>query len=314
MSLELPSETSPLLFSLAPHPLQPALSRAIKGELGSVETRSFPDGESFLRITSRVSGRACVVIEDLARPNGKYLPLLFLLDTLRELGAASVGLVAPYLSYMRQDRRFHDGEAVTSRLFARALSEHIDWLVTVDPHLHRYHDLNEIYSVPTRVVKGAPVLAKWLEGQPDLLLVGPDAESRQWVEAIAKESGQPFVVGNKMRYGDRRVKITLPALDQYSGKSPVIIDDVISSGHTVLECIQMLKSSGLQNIQCVAVHGIFADEVDKRLRNAGLDSLITTNTIPHSSNALDISGALAGPVRAFLQIPLAGPEKLTEPE
>jgi ribose-phosphate pyrophosphokinase len=84
------------------------------------------------------------------------LPLLFAADTARDLGARRIGLVAPYLAYMRQDIRFHAGEAVTSRTFAAILSRHLDWLVTVDPHLHRYHELSEIYRIPTQVVHAAP--------------------------------------------------------------------------------------------------------------------------------------------------------------
>ncbi|WP_164119514.1 ribose-phosphate pyrophosphokinase-like domain-containing protein, partial [Stenotrophomonas maltophilia] len=85
----------------------------------------------------------------LAQPNEKILPLIFAAATARELGAARVGLVAPYLAYMRQDRRFNPGEAVTSRQMAHLVSGAFDWMVTVDPHLHRYSDLSEIYSIPT---------------------------------------------------------------------------------------------------------------------------------------------------------------------
>lgn len=202
---------------------------------------------------------------------------------------------------MRQDRRFVDGEAVTSRIFAKCLSQHIDWLVTVDPHLHRYHSLNEIYSVPSRVVQGAPALAQWLKTQNDLLLVGPDSESEQWVSDIADYSQHPFVIGEKQRFGDRHVEVSLPNIDEYMGRTAVIIDDVISSGQTILECIKALKSKGIEHIQCVAVHGIFADGSDHALIHAGLSQLATSNTIPHSSNAIDITPQLITPVISMLQ-------------
>ncbi|MEH6542406.1 MAG: ribose-phosphate diphosphokinase [Porticoccaceae bacterium] len=297
----------PMLFPLEPHPLADLLASKLSGDLGKVERRDFPDGESYLKFPQPVSKRHCVVVADLSHPNDKYLPLLFMLDTLRELGAASIGLVAPYLCYMRQDRRFVDGEAVTSRLFARDLSQHIDWLVTVDPHLHRYHSLDEIYSVPCCVVPGASALARWLETQEGLLLVGPDAESEQWVSDIARRSGHPFVIGEKKRLGDRRVEITLPVLDVHQQfdaqqqKTAVIIDDVISSGQTILQCIAALKAKGFNKIQCVAVHGIFADGVDAQLLAAGLEDLVTTNTIAHRSNAIDISELLVPPITQFLQ-------------
>ncbi|WP_018624924.1 ribose-phosphate diphosphokinase [Kangiella aquimarina] len=295
------SRKPPLVFCLQEHPLADSLAKAMGVQRGEFSARQFPDGESYLRITADVAGRACIVVADLSNPNTKYLPLLFLVETLRELGASQVGLVAPYLSYMRQDRRFVDGEAVTSRIFAKCLSQHIDWLVTVDPHLHRYHSLNEIYSVPSRVVQGAPALAQWLKTQNDLLLVGPDSESEQWVSDIADYSQHPFVIGEKQRFGDRHVEVSLPNIDEYMGRTAVIIDDVISSGQTILECIKALKSKGIEHIQCVAVHGIFADGSDHALIHAGLSQLATSNTIPHSSNAIDITPQLITPVISMLQ-------------
>lgn len=112
-------DKSPLLFSLNNHPLVESLSTAIAGQRGEFKTRRFPDGESYLRVSSAIENTPCVVIADLSHPDEKYLPLVFLLETLRELGASTVGLIAPYLSYMRQDRRFIDRGSgrETHRLF-----------------------------------------------------------------------------------------------------------------------------------------------------------------------------------------------------
>lgn len=296
-------DISPVVFSPNNHPLAESLSKAIGGQPGEFSARQFPDGESYLRIQSDVENRACIVVADLSHPNIKYLPLLFLLETLRELGASQVGLVAPYLSYMRQDRRFVDGEAVTSRIFAKCLSQHADWLVTVDPHLHRYHSLDEIYSIPSRVVQGAPALAHWLKTQSNLLLVGPDSESEQWVAEIAAFSQHPFVIGEKQRFGDRQVEVMLPDINEFRDRTAVIIDDVISSGQTILECVKTLRLRGVDNIQCVAVHGIFSDHSDKTLLASGLSQMVTSNTIPHPSNAIDMTSQLIAPVISMLKLP-----------
>lgn len=290
------SKNKLILFSLNLDFLSFMLSKRLDGKLGLYNKREFPDGESYLCIESDVTEHHCIVVADLSHPNNKFLPLIFLLDTLKELGAKSVGLVAPYLSYMRQDRRFIDGEAITSKLFAKSLSHHMDYLVTVDPHLHRYHSLDEIYSVPSRVVQGAPALAKWLKGHTDLFLVGPDAESEQWVSSIAKVSGHPYVIGDKIRRGDRDVSVSLSDLSGYVGLTAVIIDDVISSGQTILSCIEALKLQKVKKIKCAAVHGIFADGIDQKLLEAGLAELVTTNTIVHPSNSIDISELLVKPI------------------
>lgn len=290
----------PLLFHPAPHPLKEPLCEALPATAGELSVRRFPDGESHLRIDTPVGGRRCIVLADLSRPDPKYLPLIFLAATLRELGAVSVGLLAPYLCYMRQDRRFVEGEALTSRLFAAELSRHFDWLVTVDPHLHRYHALEEIYSIPARVVQGAPAVVDWLKGRANLFLVGPDAESEQWVSRIADASGHPWIVGSKERRGDRDVSVTLPPLGELGGRDAVIIDDVVSSGHTVLECLKALRARDVANVDCACVHGIFADGIDAMLRREGLRRLASTNTIPHASNGMDVSSLLLPALREFL--------------
>ncbi|WP_088329944.1 ribose-phosphate diphosphokinase [Lacimicrobium sp. SS2-24] len=286
-----------ILFCLPQHPLAKPLTQALNAETGELDTRQFPDGESYLRITSEVSGKDCVVVADLSNPDEKFLPLIFLTETLREMGCRTVGLVVPYLSYMRQDIRFHSGEAVTSRIFAKALSQHIDWLITVDPHLHRYHSLQQIYTVPCTVIQGAPALASWLSNRPSLLLVGPDEESEQWVKAIAQESGHSYTIGAKQRFGDEDVAVTLGDLSQHQGKTAVIIDDVISSGQTVIETISALKKQGFERIDAAAVHGIFANNADRLLHQAGIDNLITCNTVVHPSNQLDVTPLLVPAIR-----------------
>ncbi|WP_298716968.1 ribose-phosphate pyrophosphokinase [uncultured Oceanisphaera sp.] len=293
---------TPLLFSLDDqHPLRAPLCRELHAAPGRLERRRFPDGESYLRIHAEVKDRPVLVLAELSHPDDKFLPLSFLCDTLKELGASQIGLIAPYLCYMRQDCRFHPGEAITSRTFARLLSQQVDWLVTVDPHLHRYHRLDEIYTVPSTVVQAAPLLADWLgERQEPLLLVGPDAESEQWVAQIAARSGHDYVVGSKVRSGDREVTVRLPDLSAWHQHTAVIIDDVISSGQTVLRCLQTLRAQGLNKIDCAAIHGLFADHIEQQLIENGLRRLITTNAIAHASNAIDLSPLLLAPIRERL--------------
>jgi len=293
--------TGPVFFALTPQPLAPLLAQGLNVEQGRIGQRRFPDGEAYLRVESDVHNRHCLILAELSDPDDKYLPLIFLAETLRELGAANVGLVAPYLSYMRQDKRFHEGEAVTSRIFARELSRHFDWLVTVDPHLHRYASLDEIYSIPNQVVQAEPVLTRWLGEQENVILVGPDAESEQWVAGIAERSGHRYVIGTKERRGDRDVVVTLSDLGDCRDSHAVIVDDVISSGHTLLQCIDALQAQGLQTISCAAVHGVFADHSDRLLIRKGIRQLITTNTIPHHGEQLDVSELLIAPIRRLLE-------------
>ena len=149
-----------------------------------------------------------------------------------------MGLVAPYLAYLRQDRQFRAGEAVTSRTFARLVSGYTDWLVTIDPHLHRYDTLNDIYGVPSRVVHAAPAMAAWIAAHVDRpILVGPDAESAQWVTDVAGRVGAPGVVMRKERRGDRLVEVSAPDMEAYRHHTPVVVDDVHPAPHATTAAV-----------------------------------------------------------------------------
>jgi len=289
----------PLIFSLPGNEtLAASLARELDAEPGSVEIRRFPDGESYVRILSQVSGRECLLVATLDRPDDKILPLSFLATTARELGAARVTLIAPYLAYMRQDRRFQSGESVTSARFARFLSGWIDGLVTIDPHLHRRSSLEEIYTVPCTTLHAAPLISRWIKEEVvNPLLVGPDVESEQWVAEVASEVGSPWVVLKKERLGDRNVRISVPGLDHWLDRTPVLIDDIISTARTMIETVGHLVRAGMKAPVCVGVHAVFAGPAYADLRAAGAGRIVTCNTIPHESNGIDVCPLLAGALR-----------------
>ena len=286
--------TTPLVIALPGNEaLANSLAARVQGELGQIETRSFPDAETYLRFHSDPTGRAVILVCSLDRPNPKFLPLVFAADAARDLGATKVVLVAPYLCYMRQDRRFHEGEAITSVSFARRLSATVDALVTVDPHLHRYAGLEAIYSIPTHVVGSAPAIAEWIAANEKAsVLIGPDSESEQWVGEVARRAGAPFCVLQKERLGDRHVRITLPDLNSFREHLPILIDDIVSSGRTMIEAARQLRQQGLRAPVCVAVHALFSLETEQQLLQVA-SKIVSTNTVLHASNAIDLTGALS---------------------
>lgn len=292
--------TTPLLVAMPGNEaLAGALAAKLSAEMGAVEMRQFPDGETYLRLLTSPGQRPVALVCTLDHPNDKILSLLFAAATARDLKASKVGLITPYLSYMRQDRRFKSGEAVTSREVARLLSEAFDWMATVDPHLHRYGSLGEIYTIPTRVLHAAPLISAWVrDNVRDPLIIGPDSESEQWVAAVASDAGSPFSVLDKVRHGDRDVEIELKDLSAWKGRTPVLVDDIISSGRTMLEAVKLLTTRGWAPPICVAVHGLFADQSDALLEQAGAQ-LITSNSIPHRTNHIDIVSALAKEIVDF---------------
>lgn len=269
------------------------LAHRLSADIGVLEQRKFPDGETYLRIAVNPADRAVAILCTLADPDSKMLPLIFAAATARELGAVKVGLVAPYLAYMRQDRRFKPGEAVTSREVARLLSQSFDWLVTIDPHLHRYGSLGEIYTVPTRVIHAAPLISNWIKTHVrNPIVIGPDSESEQWVSEVAKDAGAEYTVLEKVRRGDRDVEISINNRDRLGGRTPVLVDDIISTGRTMLEAVRLIAGTGQAKPVCIAVHGIFADRADELLAQAGA-CVVTSNSIPHQTNEIDLADILA---------------------
>lgn len=267
-------------------------------EIGDIEVRRFPDGESYVRYRTSPADRKVILVCSLDRPDEKFLPLIFAAATARDLGASSVDLVSPYLPYMRQDRRFQEGEAVTSRQFAKLLSGAFDWLVTVDPHLHRYEGLDEIYSMPTAVLHAAPLLSQWIADKIERpLLIGPDGENEQWVASVARHANAPSVVLKKTRRGDRNVEVSVPEVDKWRDHTPVLVDDIISTAHTMIETVHHLRNAGMKPPFCVAIHAVFADEAYLELCDAGVERVVTANTISHSSNGIDVTPLLVDGVR-----------------
>lgn len=270
------------------------LDRAISCEVGQMEMRRFPDGESYIRLLSPVRDRDVIFVCTLDRPDEKMMALYLAASIARELGARRVGLVAPYLAYMRQDARFQEGEGVTSAHFARFVSDFCDWLVTVDPHLHRHHRLNEIYSIPTKVVRAAPVIADWIAANVEQpVIVGPDSESEQWAAKVAKSVGCPYTVLDKTRTGDRSVSVSAPDSSAWKGGTPVLVDDITSTAQTMIAAVARLKEAGLPAPVCVTVHPIFAGAAYQDLQAAGVDRIVSCNTIAHASNQIDISDEVA---------------------
>lgn len=276
-----------------------ALGASLAARLGWTrvehELRAFPDGESYIRMLSDVGGAEVTVLADLARPNARALELLLVAATLRAQGVRRVTLVAPYLPYMRQDCAFKRGESVSSRHFAALLDAHFDALLTVDAHLHRYATLDGLYRIAARNLTAAGLLADWVRAHVAApLLIGPDTESAQWVSGAARALDCPWLVLEKDRSGDRSVRVRGHIDPVHRDRAPVLLDDMIATGRTLIEGCRLLAEAGMRAPLVLAVHGIFAGDAYEALLAAGAGRIVTTNSIPHASNAIDLAPLLAG--------------------
>lgn len=293
---------SPVVFAMPGNDaLATALAARLGAEKGACTVRRFPDGESYVRVETAVQGRDAVLACTLDRPDDRIAPLLFLASAARDFGAVRVGLVAPYLAYLRQDARFSPGECVSAHVFARWIALHFDWLVTMDPHLHRIPDLEPAYGIPVRVAHAAPAIAAWLrENVAEPVLIGPDMESSQWVDEVARLAGAPSIVLEKKRRGDREVVVSVPDPGKLAGRTPVLVDDIVSTARTMIEAVRHLRAAGLPAPVCVAVHGIFAGDAFEALRAAGAGRIASCDTVAHPSNIIAVDTAVAASVADVL--------------
>lgn len=279
------------------------LAQHLNAETGESILRQFPDGESYVKLNSNVKGKCVVFVCTLNEPDDKLLPLYFLSQTAKELGAHCTCLVAPYLAYMRQDKRFQAGEGITSTYFGKLISSFADSLTTVDPHLHRRSSLSEVYQIPNKVIHAAAHISQWIkENIEDPVLIGPDSESAQWVSEVAKNAGAPFTILKKIRHGDRDVKVSIPDVENYKDHTPVLVDDIISTARTMIETVEHLKRAGMKPPICIGVHAVFAGNAYEELMNSGVASVVTCNTIPHKSNKIDLSDILAENIRDLMKL------------
>jgi ribose-phosphate pyrophosphokinase len=274
-------------------------------ELITPELRRFPDGEIYVRIPRPLTGEHVVLCGSLyPAPADRFLEMSFLAATARDLGAVRVGLVAPYLAFLRQDVQFRPGEGVTAKYFARMVSSAVDWMVTVDPHLHRIDALDAaaggVYTIPTTVAHAAAPIAEWIKAEiAEPILVGPDAESEQWVAAVAAACGAPYEILTKTRRGDRDVSVSA-SQRAWNGHTPVLIDDIVSTGKTMLEATRSLRAAGSTPPVCIAIHAVFADAVESDLVSAGASGIVTCNTITHASNRICVADPIAAATKPYL--------------
>lgn len=272
------------------------LARALGIPHRPVSVRHFPDGESLVQVEH--SPAIALLYCSLDRPNEKLVELLLAASALRDNGAAKVILIAPYLAYMRQDSAFHAGEAVSQRIIGRLLAEHFDALLTIDPHLHRTHSLEAVMpDIEAVAISAAPLLVAEIDKGGDPLLVGPDGEARQWVERIADRVGLEFVLGRKQRGGDRHVEIEIPDAERAEGRNVVIVDDLISSGGTLLAVARQLRAAGAHDIKALATHCLAAQADLDQLREAGISSVRATDSVAGPVALLPIADLLAQEIR-----------------
>jgi len=281
------------------------LTALVAQELGlkasKVEIKRFPDGEKYIRIDDDVSGEDVAIIQSMHHEPDNFLFEYFLLcDTVRDLGAKRVIGVLPYFAYARQDSRFNPGEAVSFRTVTKLIEDvGTTELFSIDMHQHRVGRVSELLRIPVYNLTAAPLLAEYVKANMQLekpVVIGPDEESEQWASAAAKVIGADHDILQKKRLGAEKVEITARSLN-VRGRDVLIMDDIISTGGTIVEATKILKGQGARRVLVACTHPILAQDALPKIYESGAEVVIGTNTVPSPVSYVSVASLIAGAIR-----------------
>lgn len=268
---------------------------------GKLEIRRFPDGEKYLRVLEDVKKQDVVVIQSVHHtPDELFMEYLLLVDTLKDLGALKVISFFPYLAYARQDERFKPGEALSFKTISGLIeSVGTDEIYTIDMHGHRVIKLSDVFKIPAQNLTAVPLLADYVKKTCPMqrpLVIGPDAEAEQWARIAAERLGTDYDVFEKKRYGDRQVEVR-PRKANARDREILVVDDIISTGGTIVEALKVLFAQGARTVNVACTHPILAGDALRKIREAGAKNVIGTDTVPSPVSYVSVAPLIAEQVR-----------------
>jgi len=261
--------------------------------------RRFPDGEQFVKVEGDVQGEDVALIHTTAlNPDTLLMEYALITDALKGAGCRTVTGVIPYLAYARQDSRFHTGESLSSKVYSKLIEDAgTDRIITIDTHLHRIKKIEDFFSVPAVNLSAMPVLGEYYMknfGNEKTLVIGPDLESEQWARVVADKLGSNCTIFEKERKGDREVAVKggFPT-GPYAGSRVVLVDDIVSTGRTLIEVISGLRAQGASRVDALVTHSLLVEDALLKMKNAGLDALISTDTVPGPHATVSVAPVIA---------------------
>jgi ribose-phosphate pyrophosphokinase len=281
-----------------------ALAERISREFGNAPfaipfLKRFPDGELYVRVGGRLEGEDVVLVQSTRTDEG-LLELLFLEDAIREAGCKHLYVVIPYFGYARQDRSFFPGEPVSARVMARHVELMADAVVTVD--LHSSQTL-QAFSKPSFEASGIPAIARLLREHPIDLLVSPDKGGTERAKRMAQILNLPWISLDKRRIDSEHVELALPDSSPVplDGRNVAIIDDVISTGGTIVEAARLLARQHVASVSAACTHGLFLRDAFERIK-AVTHHMYSTDTLDNPAEKVSVAPDIAQILRRNLGV------------
>jgi ribose-phosphate pyrophosphokinase len=273
------------------------VAQALNTKPSKVEIKRFPDGEKYLRVLEDVRGEDVVVIQSINRTPDEFLfEYLLLVDTLKDLGASRVVSFVPYFAYARQDERFNPGEALSFKTVSKLIeSVGTDEIYTIDMHQHRVLRSSDVFKIPSHNLSAMPLLAEYIGKKGNLekpLIIGPDAEAEQWAKLAAESLSTDYDVFEKKRLGSENVQIS-PRKANAKDRDVLIVDDIISTGGTIVEALKVLFSQGARKIDVACTHPLLMGGALAKIYATGAKNVIGTDTVPSPVSFVSVAPLIA---------------------
>ncbi|MBT7849623.1 ribose-phosphate diphosphokinase [Candidatus Woesearchaeota archaeon] len=269
------------------------IAKKLKCKCIETEIKTFPDGDIYLRYKSEIKNKKLIIVESFQPNSNEALyNIVFAGKTAKDLGAKQIILVAPYLAFMRQDKRFNSGEAINAKIMSELINNSVDKIITVDPHLHRIRKMSDIFKIKSKRLTANQAIGNFIEKNfKNEVIMGPDWESYQWADEIAKIAKTQSTCLEKTRHSYRDVDVKLVKEIPIKGKNVIIVDDIISTGNTMIKAAIKAKKLGAKSVSCVGIHGLFVENALKKMKKH-FNNIFTVNTIEHNTNKIDITDTL----------------------
>lgn len=283
----------PILIATFPETKEVAkkVARALKAEYTEIFTEDFPDSEFHVKLKKNPKNKTVVIMNSITHdPDEKLIETLLAGGVARDYKAKKVILVATYFPYLRQDKHFEKWDSFSSKYILK-LFTNFDKIITIDPHLHRIKHMED-WATKAHSVSTVKLVANYIKKRfgKNFTIVGPDEESSQWSGKVAKILGDKVVILKKTRFSSTHIKVREKNNEKIS-KNVIIIDDIISTGKTIMGAIKLAKSKGARKVIVIGVHGILSGDADKKILKEA--ELVTSNSIPNKYAKIDVSPIIA---------------------
>jgi len=264
------------------------LSRLLGCRFVQATTTRFPDTECYTRIDSEQLDDDVVIVQN-TYPDSNLIEMFLLQDAVKKMGAKTITLVIPYFGYARQDRVFKPGEPESAKVMAKHLGMVCDRVITIDIHKETVLDH---FDCPHRDLKAASAIADQFRNKGIDLVLSPDLGAKDRAQSVGEGMGVPYDHLEKVRLSGSDVKIS-PAKMDCKGKNILIVDDMISTGGTIVAAKQALKEAGAKSVSVACTHGIFVNNALERLTGNSLDAVLCCNTLENKVSHISVAGIIA---------------------